>query len=285
MSELRHIQTLKSSLDASVNFVEAQLQGFLESRYVRREARYFVAYLSSQTGCNRGCRMCHLTATGQTQFKNADLVDFVSQYDTILRHYQMDVPAPLVHVNFMARGEPLANPTVTETSTELLLALSQRSRDLNLHTKFNISTIMPLTLRKSLIDCFPTVHPTIYYSIYSVDPLFRLKWLPAAMNVDQALDLLYEYQYVSKKIIKLHGAFIEGENDSLDSVAEMMQAVHRRGLRAEFNIVRYNPFDASQGAETPHLDAIHALISEHMPCKIIPRVGTDVHASCGTFVQ
>ena len=285
MSELRHIQTLKSSLDASVNFVEAQLQGFLESRYVRREPRYFVAYLSSQTGCNRGCKMCHLTATAQTQFKNADLVDFVSQYDTILRHYQMDEPAPLVHVNFMARGEPLANPTVTETSTELLQALHQRSRDLNLHTKFNVSTIMPLTLRKSLVDCFPLVQPTIYYSIYSVDPVFRKRWLPGAMNVEAALDLLYEYQYVSKKIIKLHGAFIEGENDSLQSVAHMMEAVLKRGLRAEFNIVRYNPFDAGQGAETPHLDAIHSLIGEHMPCKIITRVGSDVHASCGTFVK
>lgn len=66
MTELRHIQMLKSQLDSSVNFVETQLVGFLESRYVRREPRYFVAYLSSQTGCNRGCGMCHLTVTGQT---------------------------------------------------------------------------------------------------------------------------------------------------------------------------------------------------------------------------
>lgn len=285
MSEFRHIQTLKSQLDASVNFVEAQLVGFLESRYVRREARYFVAYLSSQTGCNRGCQMCHLTVTGQTQFKNADLQDFVSQYDVILRHYVKDEPAPLVHVNFMARGEPLANPTITETSTELFCALSAQSRDLNLHTKFNVSTIMPVTLRKSLVDCFPLVTPTIYYSMYSVDPVFRQKWLPAAMNVEQALDLLAEYQYVSKKLIKLHGAFIAGENDHVDQVHDMMQAVYKRGIRAEFNIVRYNPYSVSQGVESANLEGIQEVIQSYMPCKLITRVGSDVAASCGTFVQ
>lgn len=285
MSEFRHIQTLKSQLDASVNFVEAQLVGFLESRYVRREPRYFVAYLSSQTGCNRGCQMCHLTVTGQTQFKNADLQDFVSQYDVILRHYVKDEPAPLVHVNFMARGEPLANPTITETSTELFCALSAQSRDLNLHTKFNVSTIMPVTLRKSLVDCFPLVTPTIYYSMYSVDPVFRQKWLPAAMNVEQALDLLAEYQYVSKKLIKLHGAFIAGENDHVDQVHDMMQAVYKRGIRAEFNIVRYNPYSVSQGVESANLEGIQEVIQSYMPCKLITRVGSDVAASCGTFVQ
>ena len=285
MSAHRHIQVMRSSQDASVNFVEQQLTGFLESRYVRREPRYFTAYLSSQTGCNRGCQMCHLTVTRQTQFKNADLTDFVQQYETILQHYTQDQPAPVVHLNFMARGEPLANPTITETSTELLSVLGQMSRDYNLLPKFNISTIMPVTMRKSLVEQFPVITPTIYYSMYSVNPQFRQKWLPAAMNTEQALDLLYEYQYVSKKIIKFHGAFISGENDNLTDVQHMMDAINSRGLRAEYNIVRYNPYSVDQGAESAHLDAIHACISEHMPCKIISRVGTDVNASCGTFVK
>lgn len=283
------MQVLRSQLDASVNFVEAQLVGFLvgflESRYVRREARYFVAYLSSQTGCNRGCGMCHLTVTKQTQFKNADLSDFVQQYDTILHHYAQDTPAPVVHVNFMARGEALANPTVTETSTELLSALAHKSRELDLIPKFNMSTIMPQTLRKSLVHVFPVITPTIYYSMYSVDPQFREKWLPAAMPVHQALDLLAEYQYVSKKIIKFHGAFIHGENDHVDQVRAMCDAITSRGIRSEFNMVRYNPFSPEQGTESLHLDTICSIINDHMPCKIISRVGSDVSASCGTFIQ
>ena len=278
------MQILKDSQDPSVNFIEQQLTGFIESRYVRRAEDYFIAYLSSQTGCNRGCRMCHLTATGQTQFKNCDQTDFVNQFETVLRHYQRELPAKLVHINWMARGEPLANPTVTDTSTELLYALGSIARDHNLATKFNISTIMPVTMRKNLVDMFPFITPTIYYSIYSTDDQFRKRWLPASLPVADSLSLLRDYQNVSKKIIKFHGAFIQGENDHVDQVRDMMNQIWRYGIRGEFNIVRYNPLTSEQGAESANLESIQEVISEYMPCKMIPRVGSEVYASCGQFV-
>lgn len=229
--------------------------------------------------------MCHLTVTKQTQFKNCDLTDFEKQFEMVLTHYVCESPAKLVHVNFMARGEPLANPTLTETSTELLYMLGSRARELGLATKFNISTIMPQTLKKNLVECFPFITPTIYYSIYSMDDAFRKKWLPAALPVHNSLDLLADYQAVSKKIIKFHGAFIQGENDHVDQVRHMAYEIHRRGIRGEFNIVRYNPLTAEQGTETSNLEAICEVISEYMPCKVIPRVGTEVYASCGQFVE
>lgn len=278
------LRTLSSNMDASVNFVEQQLTGFIESRYVRRTPEYFIAYLSSQTGCNRGCRMCHLTATKQTQFVNCDLQDFVSQLDTVFSHYDRDLPAKYIHINWMARGEPLANPTITETSTELLYRLGQMARDRDLPVKFNISTIMPLTMRKSLVKMFPVIFPTIYYSIYSVDRSFRDQWLPGAMAVDKALEMLAEYQDFSKKLIKFHCAFIENKNDREKDVSLMMNRIAAFGIRGEFNIVRYNPYSPEQGNESPYVDQLGELISQFMPCKIIPRVGQDVYASCGTFV-
>ncbi len=278
------LQQINSQIDASVNFVEQQLTGFIESRYVRRQSNYFIAYLSSQTGCNRGCRMCHLTATRQTQFTNLDLSEFVSQFETVLTHYQRDIPAETVHLNFMARGEPLANPTVTETGTELLWRLGNMAREYGLRPKFNVSTIMPVTLKKSLCDVFPIITPTVYYSVYSVNSSFRNKWLPAAMPVERALDMLKEYQQVSKKIIKFHGAFIRGENDSEQDVEELMKTVADYCFHSEFNIVRYNPYSSLQGEESTRVDEIAEQIRHYMPCKIIPRVGPDAYASCGQFL-
>jgi 23S rRNA (adenine2503-C2)-methyltransferase len=278
------MRILSSNIDSSVNFIEQQLTGFIESRYVRRTADYFIAYLSSQTGCNRGCRMCHLTATKQTQFTNCDLQDFANQLDTVFAHYDRDLPARYMHINWMARGEPLANPTITETSTELLLRLGRMAGDRNLPVKFNISTIMPLTMRKSLVEMFPMIHPTIYYSIYSTDRDFRAKWLPGALPVGRALEMLAEYQNFSRKIIKFHGAFIRGQNDGDKDINALMSAISSHGIRGEFNVVRYNPFSVEQGEESPHVDIIAQMISQYMPCKVIPRVGQDVYASCGTFV-
>lgn len=277
------MQILKSQIDKSVNFIEEQLTGFIESRYVRRTDDYFIAYLSSQTGCNRGCVMCHLTATKQTMFTNCDLSDFVNQLETVFSHYEKDNPAKILHINWMARGEPLANPTVTETSTELLLKLGQMAKEKELQVKYNISTIIPKTLRKSLVECFPIITPTIYYSLYSMDKPFRTKWLPAAMDADKALDLLIEYQSVTKKIIKFHGAFIHGENDSEYSIYNMMKAIKSRGIVGQFNIVRYNPFSAEQGIESERLSEIESTIKQFMPCKIITKVGPDNYASCGQF--
>ena len=279
------LKIINSQIDASVNLIEQQLVGFLESRYVRRTEDYFIAYLSSQTGCNRGCKMCHLTATKQTQFSNCDMNDFVSQLESVFAQYDRDVPARTLHINFMARGEALANPTITKTGTELLLRLGNMAVERNLAVKFNLSTIMPLTFRQTLVNAFPIITPTIYYSMYSVDPGFRAKWLPGAMPVDDALDLLAEYQQVSKKIIKFHGAFIAGENDSYADVLGMMKAIATRKIIGEFNVVRYNPFSADQGQESTRINQLAELIAETMPVKIIPRVGEDCYASCGQFYR
>ena len=68
-----------SNQDASVNWDRPADIGRIEARYVRRCQDYVVAYLSSQTGCNQGCRMCHLTATGQTRLRDVTHEEFLQQ--------------------------------------------------------------------------------------------------------------------------------------------------------------------------------------------------------------
>jgi len=80
----------------------------------RRCADYFVCYLSSHSGCNRGCEFCHLTATGQTSFQPSTINDFTSQALSVFKHYRRQQPARYMHYSFMARGEPLANPHLLE---------------------------------------------------------------------------------------------------------------------------------------------------------------------------
>lgn len=281
---------LKSQIDQSVNFVEQQLVGFLESRYVRKVDDYFIAYLSSQTGCNRGCKFCHLTATNQMAFTDSDYQDFLSQAMVVFRHYRKEnKPAKYMHYNFMARGEVLANKHVINNSHEILNALADLAVRENLNPKFNVSTIMPVTLKKSLTDIFKIITPTMYYSLYSADDEFRKNWLPAAMPLKQALDMLKDYQHMTKKIIKIHHCFIKGQNDSKDHVLTMCDRINERNLKCEFNLVRYNPFSPEQGEESD-MEIIKRNLNwiEHElngKVQMIPRVGPDVFASCGLFVQ
>lgn len=279
------MKILKSDIDASVNFIEDSLVGFTEARYVRRTEPYFIAYLSSQTGCNRGCRFCHLTTTKQTKFTDITPEEYFTQAETIFEHYSKDKVAQYVHFNFMARGEALNNQYLVNSSTHILVKLGELAQSHNLTPKFNISTILPAN-KKKLHEIFPIVTPTIYYSIYSINESWRRKWMPAAKPALQALDEIKTYQDLSKKIVKFHCAFIEGQNDNIYDVHSMLTAINERGIVGQFNIVRYNPYSPEQGKETDYnkILEISDLIRKFMPVKIIPRLDPKTFASCGQFI-
>lgn len=285
------MKTLISTQDNSINFVENTVpNSIIESRFVERPTHY-IGYLSSQTGCNKGCKFCHLTATKQTVTQNVLLAGFKSQAKNILRLLSEGYPNKkhnLLHFNFMARGEPLSNSEIVNNADSLFYNLSYIvKRDFeDMFIRYNISTIIPKNIEKSLVEMFKVIHPTIYFSYYSANPDFRSKWMPMAMNLNDSLLLLKEYQKLSKKTLKFHHCFIKGENDSVDDVREMLNQIAKHDLDVEFNLVRYNPFSEKEGEESS-LEVISrnmSLISTQLISKIVPRVGYDVKASCGMFV-
>lgn len=281
-----------SGHDASVNWDRAADVGRLEARYVRRCADYFVVYLSSQTGCAQACRMCHLTATGQTQLRDATFGELVEQAKTVLDHYRrLNQPARTVHFNFMARGEPLASRVVLNDADALLGELSRLAVELGLRPRHLISTIYPKELGdRPLEDVFVVQHPEIHYSIYSVSERFRRRWLPKAQPAAVALDRLTAWQRASQKLVTIHHAYIAGENDSEADVHAICDALEERKLMVHVNVVRYNPHDPARHGTEPDEAVVQrnaAIYRERLPnarVGVIARVGFDVAASCGMFL-
>lgn len=293
----------RSVEDLSVNFVfEGDFPGYLEARYVRRKPEYFVCYLSTQSGCNQGCRFCWLTTTGQAATQDAQVWQINQQAEEVLDHF-MDCSitcnkqvnpgfAKVVHFSFMARGEALSSKVIQENGHRVLADLGDAARRYGLLPRFMISTIMPKSIESmDLRNIFPVIHPTIYYSIYTLDPKFRDKWMPKAMDPDRALDMLANYQRHTGKVIRLHWAFIEGENDRESDIESIVEAVDKRRLRVDVNLVRYNPFSEKQGKEPPIEKLLSLrnhlanLLPKESEVKIIDRVGKDVAASCGMFQE
>jgi adenine C2-methylase RlmN of 23S rRNA A2503 and tRNA A37 len=231
----------------------------VESRYVRRHPDYFIVYISSQTGCRKACRMCHLTQTAQVQADDLPVTAIVDQAREVLGWYDAHAePAKVVHFNFMARGEPFANPHILTEGGRLMASLSEEALKRRLVPRVKFSSIFPheLTDVDRLATLFGGYTPDIYYSIYSMDAGFRRRWLPKALPPETSLEMLKEYQSQTRKIPVLHFAFIAGENDSTDNIEEICAAVNRIKLRVDLNIVRYNPHSARTGAE-PSEDVIH----------------------------
>ncbi|KXV06747.1 radical SAM family protein [Acetobacter malorum] len=291
--------TMTSSVDQSINHVIPQADGgYYEARFVRRVNDYFICYLSSHTGCSKACRFCHLTTTGQTMMRPSSYDDYMEQARLVFDDYRQALSRPgavraaRVHFNFMARGEPLENPCLTAPKefSRLHASLVELSNEFGLEAKFKISSIMPEGYKGEVDDFTALQGVQLYYSLYSLDPSFRKRWLPRAMPPERALDMIAESQKLTGSILVLHQAFIKNENDSFNDVDAIVDAVNKRGIRARFNLVRYNPAAPKYGCEPEEekLEALFERMSNRLTGggrgKIVPRVGPDVYASCGMFV-
>lgn len=281
-------KVLYSDIDRSVNFIHKFDGHLYESRYVKRRNDDFTCYLSSHSGCKYGCKFCHLTATKQTTFREATVEEIKIQAKRVVEHERSHHAVPTyessqVNFSFMARGEALASSTVREQWNRLSLHLSSLVPEKMV--TYNISTIMPRSV-VGLSKSFDINHPQIYYSLYSIDEDFRMRWMPGAMGWRRALEELKKYQDYSQKIVKIHGALIKNGNDDLDMWHKICDEIQNIGLITTIQFVRYNP--ASQelsGVESDLLQTITSEINRRIPTRIIDRVGEDVHASCGMFVS
>lgn len=289
---------LRSVEDRSVNFVLPSNQ---ETRYVRRTNDTIIVYLSSHNGCNQSCRMCHLTQTGQTDFVPTRRWEFIDQAKYPLTHYRRQVDdgieprATTLHYNWMARGEPLLNQELLDrwgfirqqlVGMGLLAGIKTTS-----NIKFKISTILPQLQDNVWFNTRSGDKlPEIYYSLYSVNPEFRKRWFPKAGPLEYAAEKLKYHKSLGGRVV-FHLPFIAGENDSDVDVDRLIEWIVKNELTdAKVNVVRYNPHSPGQGVEASeetiekHFKNISSVL-RGSNSRIVPRVGFDIAASCGCFVE
>ena len=129
---------------------------------------------------------------------------------------------------------------------------------------------------------------TMFWSLYSLDPKFRKRWLPKAEAPPVIAARLRDWQEAGGDLV-LHWALIEGENDANETFSAIARFVRKERLRARLNLVRYNPHSDRVGREAgeDRYEAALETIGAEMRVpgsRTVPRVGFDVKASCGMFV-
>jgi adenine C2-methylase RlmN of 23S rRNA A2503 and tRNA A37 len=279
---------LRSSLDSSINFSRPDLRGgMVETRFVQRTPERFIVYISSMLGCDKACRFCHLTQTGQTNSTCLSEDEMVEQARTVLAEVG-DAGAQTVHYNFMARGEPMSNPAVNRS---LFIRLAELAASYGLASRIKISSILPEDVwthdpRDLHGDGCPPVD--FYYSLYSTDPDWRRRWIPKAMRPFDAMSWLRRYQKATGQRVILHWALIDGENDTIEEARSAAALAKLFGVQADFNLVRYNPANGkSREASDERIQSFLDQMREDIygRVKTVARVGFDVKASCGMFLS
>lgn len=289
---------LRSQEDKSINFISPTPdKGAIEARFVQRTDDTIIIYLSSATGCNKACRFCHLTQMKQTMMTDVTIDGYLKQAKEVMALLIKEKKLSgvrTVHFNFMARGDALANIHFINHRDILINDLVRLAESNGLIPKFKISTIFPSDglfgkgkrdLKLWVLNTLE-MHPGVefYYSLYSLDPAFRKRWIPKSIDPD----LIGEVFYGTINKVRIHHALIEGENTSEEDIDAIKNWLFKYGITTCINIVRYNPFSSASGKE-PDEKAILAYANKMKECdyindvQIVSRVGRDVYASCGTF--
>lgn len=321
---LPHVfKTIRSTYEPSTNFLLQYGKGVIEARYVRKVTRsegiqsildpllnkkakgYVACYVSSHNGCSMGCAMCHLTHNQDTSMKHVDIPTYLLQIQTVLDHYkkvtsdgipenEREEPASdnRCNVNFMSKGDALANKNMVFKYPELYKGMESLCARYNLTVKPNISTIMPYTVKdRHLHEIFEDYPAYLYYSLYSINPEFRKKWLPNAIPFHDALQKLKIFQEArkDKPIITFHWSIIKGQNDYVEEAKEMAKILKGYDFHAKLNIVRFNPHPnvSDLEADPERIDEIFNILNgvfKSNQSYIVPRLDVKTKTPCGMFV-
>jgi len=309
------VNKFQSQIDQSINYTEELGNSIIESRFVKREHDQTIAYLSSHNGCRMACRFCHLTATRQVEMEDVTPESYGKQLLTVLKGTS---PTKRLNINFMARGEPLANKYLLKSWAGIDIKLNEAIKEAwgdnkeSCTVKKNISTIVPntLNLSGSRLDWQNAKHIfahsidwsvkpkrsnqgstryevggmkdlNIYWSLYSISDKFRKRWMPKAATPN---DCIRFFDGFPVDHLVVHMAFIEGENDSMEDIRNVKNYLKDNfQVMPKINIVRYNPFSPKHGLESSKILEIQEGLGP--TCKVVDRVGFDVAASCGMFLE
>lgn len=304
---------LHSQIDSSINRVrQVDLTGKekIETRIVQRNEDTLILYISSHMGCLQACRFCWLTQTKQTNQTFITKEGYKDQIEWIIEQLKDDPrinKVSAIHINLMARGDSLTSPFFVLGFKGLRVYIQNKLASFfpnAIQIKYKISSIFPKDMVMSTTsevplqkwieyDCDTGIFGEVefYYSLYTLNPHFRNRWLPKAMDPEYVGSVFRGHRpQGNMSQFRLHHALIEGENTNDSDVQSIHDWLERHDIHCFLNLVHYNPYDESCGTEASEETTNNyiELMKQSPRITGIQRVnlrGPDVKASCGMFVE
>lgn len=235
-----NIVPLKAQQSTQVSKVLFGISGDekIETVNMKYKAGWESFCISSQCGCNFGCKFC---ATGDIGLKRNLTSDEIT--DQILYFHLQG--HSIDSISFMGMGEALANVQVFDALNVLtdpaLFALSPR--------RLSISTIGIIPNIKKLTQNYPQVNLT--FSLHSPFNEQRSELMPINERypLSDVMDTLDEHIRVTSKKVYIAYIMLHGVNDSIEhakEVVNLLRGRYRSGNLYHVNIIRYNPTISSR---------------------------------------
>lgn len=254
----------------------------VETVYIPEEDRGAVC-LSTQVGCQMGCRFCH---TGTQGFqRNLTAGEIVGQFLSARDSYgewptPVDETRYLSNIVVMGMGEPLNNYNELVKAMRIIMdgeGLAISKRRITVSTS-GIADKIPNLAKDLGVRLAISLHAPNDTIRNQIMPINRKYPLAVLINACKEYQRLCEHrQYITMEYVMLKGI-----NDSPENARELIQLV--KGLEVKFNLIPFNPWEGCV-FEPSSNNTIHKfakiLEDAYFAAPIRQSRGQDIMAACG----
>ncbi|MBK8808791.1 MAG: 23S rRNA (adenine(2503)-C(2))-methyltransferase RlmN [Bacteroidales bacterium] len=275
------INTQQTSEDGTIKLAFSLADGnFAEGVLIPSEDRT-TACISSQVGCNLGCKFCATARLGFTRNLTAgEIVDQVIEINKLsLQNYQR----PLSNIVFMGMGEPLLNYAhvlfaIKCITAEYGLGMSPR--------RITVSTAGVAKMIKKLAD--DEVKFNLAISLHSANEEKRDDFMPInkGINLSELSEAIVYFWKKTNTRVTLEYLLLKDYNDSIKAAQEL--ALFCKAFPCKINVIEFNPvegleFERSTNERTQKF--VEILESKNMIVNIRRSRGKDIDAACGQLAN
>ena len=290
LSGLAHVSALpvvstQRSADGTIKWLFDVGDGnLIETVYIPETDRGTLC-VSSQAGCAVGCRFC---STGHQGFsRNLETAEIVAQLwyaEHALRREFGRSDRVITNVVMMGMGEPLQNYDRLLPALKIMLddhayGLSRR--------RVTVSTSGVVPMMERLSQDLPVA---LAVSLHAPSDALRDQLVPLNRKypIDELLSACAAYQrFAPRDFITFEYCMLDGVNDTPAHARELIELMRRHaasGLSAKFNLIPFNPFEAS-GLRRSSQAQVQAFAKILLDAGIVTTVrktrGDDIDAACG----
>ena len=268
------IEKTQESVDGTKKFLFKLADGqFIES-VLLREKNHWTICISTQAGCNMGCKFC---LTGRYGLKRDLLPSEIVDQITCLR-FNTPEGKDIKNIVMMGMGEPLANyenvlKAINIITVDACAAFATR--------RITVSTcgIAPMIER---LGQDSSVNIAVSLNAPDNDTRTRIMPINKKYPLENLIEACRTFPMPKRRRITFEYILIDGVNDSVEQ-AEQLAAL-MRGVRCKFNLISFNEFPGSD-LKTPsreRIDAFRNILIKHN-YTAVTRVskGRDILAACG----
>jgi len=262
-----------SNLDETVKYLFSLYDGELIESVVMKYKHGYSICVSSQVGCNMGCKFCASTIDGKK--RNLTAGEILSQIHTASK----DIGVRISNVVMMGMGEPLDNFEEVLKFLELVGAeggLNIGMRHISLSTCGIVPKIYELMEKNLQITLSISLHAPFDNMRNSIMPINN------KYNVDELINACKDYTNKTGRRISFEYALIKDFNDTPECADKLKQLLG--GIIAHINLIPANPVHEGK-FEKPNKQAVYAfcetLNNKGLNATVRRTLGSDIDASCG----